>query len=49
MRNLVIDRIIELWGMHTAAELGFSTDRLPSMSNAELLELLEDIISFSEL
>lgn len=44
MRNLVINRIIELWKERHVVELDMTLDELPNLSNAELLEVLEDIL-----
>lgn len=45
MRNLVIARITELWKSHHTLELDLSLNELPNLSNAELLEVLEDMIT----
>lgn len=45
MRNLVIARITELWDeRHYPELLDLSLHELPSLSNADLLEVLEEII-----
>jgi len=46
MRNLVIARITELWNeeFHSIS-LDLSLNELPSLSNVELLEVLEDMIT----
>ncbi|CAB4241522.1 hypothetical protein UFOVP71_60 [uncultured Caudovirales phage] len=45
MRNLVIARITELWVIEIHPyELDLSLDELPNLSNAELLEVLEEMI-----
>jgi len=45
MRNLVIARITELWDEdYHPYEFNITLTKLPSMSNAELLALLEEII-----
>lgn len=46
MRNLVIARITELWdeGFHPIA-LDLALNELPNLSNAELLDVLEDMIT----
>ena len=45
MRNLVIARITELWDEdYHPYEFGTALTKLTSLSNAELLAMLEDII-----
>jgi hypothetical protein len=45
MRNLVIARITELWKTYHILEFDLQLSDLPELSNAELLEVLEDIIT----
>jgi len=48
MRNLVIARITELWILGTSEiELDLSLSELPNLSNADLLEVLEEMIEFN--
>jgi hypothetical protein len=48
MRNLVIARITELWDDNDHPfEFGMTLDKLPSLSNAALLEMLEEMIGFA--
>mgnify|MGYP007077685476 CR=1 FL=1 len=44
MRNLVIARITELWKSYHILELDLTLNELPNLSNAELLEVLEEMI-----
>jgi hypothetical protein len=46
MRNLVIARITELWNEEFhSVELDLALNELPNLSNVELLEVLEDMIT----
>ena len=46
MRNLVIARITELWNEEFhPIELDLALNELAALSNAELLEVLEDMIA----
>ena len=47
MRNLDIARITELWKPYHPLELDLSLNELPNLSNAELLDVLEDMISIT--
>jgi hypothetical protein len=48
MRNLVISRIAELWDEnYHPFEFEITLGKLPSLSNAELLAMLEDMIGFN--
>jgi hypothetical protein len=44
VRNLVIARITELWKSYHILELDLTLNELPNLSNAELLEVLEEMI-----
>ncbi len=47
MRNLVIARITELWDENDHPfEFGITLDKLPTLSNVELLEMLEQMVEF---
>ena len=48
MRNLVIARITELWKTYHILELDLTLNELPNLSNAELLEVLEDMIAITQ-
>ena len=45
MRNLVIARITELWTSYSEEELDLHLRELPELSNKELLEVLEEMVS----
>ena len=45
MRNLVIARITELWTSYSEDELDLHLRELPELSNKELLEVLEEMVS----
>jgi hypothetical protein len=48
MRNLVIARITELWDDNDHPfEFGMTLDKLPTLSNVQLLEMLEQIVGFN--
>ena len=48
MRNLVIERITELWIEESHPfEFDITVDRLEELSNRELLDMLEDIVAFA--
>jgi len=48
MRNLVIARITELWKRYNDIdETSGAVSNLPNLSNALLLEILEDIVEWS--
>jgi hypothetical protein len=47
MRNLVIARITELWQTYHILELDLTLNELPNLSNAELIEVLEDMIAIT--
>ena len=47
MRNLVIARITELWKTYHILELDLTLNELPNLSNAELIEVLEDMIAIT--
>ena len=47
MRNLVIARITGLWKTYHILELDLTLNELPNLSNAELLDVLEDMISIT--
>jgi hypothetical protein len=48
MRNLVIARITELWKTYHILELDLTLNELPNLSNAELIEVLEDMIAITQ-
>jgi len=45
MRNLVIARITALWKDHHPLELDLLLSDLPELSNADLLDVLEDMVA----
>jgi hypothetical protein len=48
MRNLVIERITELWDEDAHPfEFGTTLDKLEELSNRELLDMFEDLVGFS--
>jgi hypothetical protein len=48
MRNLVIERITELWDDNEHPfEFGTTLDKLEELSNRELLDMFEDLVGFS--
>jgi hypothetical protein len=48
MRNLVIERITELWDEEVHPyEFDIALDKLEELSNRELLDMFEDLVGFS--
>ena len=47
MRNLVLAKIHELWDECNTDDLGFIKEKLIHLSNKELLNLLEEMLSYA--